>query len=101
MPTLGISPDSVGNAPVTCRSVENRVEGQLPDQVISNYRPEVEVAVSRLSTAEQTFIHVRLKSAAVRLSRLTLRRPCLFDEQEVSVARMHRPQDLVLSILLG
>ena len=39
MPTLGISPDSGGNVPVTCRSAENRVEGQLPDQVNSHYRP--------------------------------------------------------------
>jgi len=39
MPTLGISPDSGGNVPVTCRSAENRVEGLLADQVNSHYRP--------------------------------------------------------------
>jgi hypothetical protein len=39
MPTLGISPDSGGNVPVTGRSAGNRVEGQLANQVNSRYRP--------------------------------------------------------------
>ena len=57
MPTLGISPDSVGNVLVTCRSAENRVEGQLPDQVNSHYRPQ---AVGRLVGEIQSAIRAIL-----------------------------------------
>jgi hypothetical protein len=39
MPTLGLRSDSVGNAPVTCRSAENQVEGQLTVPLNSHYVP--------------------------------------------------------------
>ena len=59
MPTLGIFPDSGGNVPVTCRSAENCVEGQLADQVNSHYRPlgaiRHEHAQWRLSKVDQPF----------------------------------------------
>jgi hypothetical protein len=44
MPTLGIWPDSVGNARVTCRSADIRFEGRLTDPANANYRPKAVLA---------------------------------------------------------
>lgn len=53
MLTLGLRPDSAGNVSLTCRSAENRVEGQLTDPANSQYIPQGAARVFRIAAIRE------------------------------------------------
>lgn len=66
---MGLRADSVGNGSVTCRSTENRIEGQLTDQVNSHYVPVADYRLCLRAMAADVSIAARFHSSKL------LRRP--------------------------